>query len=452
VDPEDSLCLAFDNGEPFQGLGVNTRSPTDARHEKMVPHNLWRDEGLNFYRRVFPTYRKRGINVAEVWMSSWWLALEWIPDAPGNHGVGHYNQYRAWLLDRLMECAEENGVYIILVIHNHGKFSTFCDREWSRNPYNRANGGYLAHNESYFTDKRAKEDFRNMADYLVARWGHSPHLLTWKLFSEINLTGASHGFYRTSAMEDWHREMAQYLHEIDIYDHMVTTHWSSNYTLINRPIASLETLDILTTDAYTDNFGKTEQMVKYLEGGYDYAGDIGKPLVITEFGGDPLGDSLGVLRRQLRLGHWSGYFGKSAILPMMWWFAIIDEEDFYDDYSAISAYIEGEELRGMERGSRSLPEVDLELRTLRGRGRTLLWGYDPDYFHSAVEARKPPPREGLTVDVGDLSPGDYVVEHWSCATGEIVRKSSLQVEAGSSTRLAIPPFAGDFAVKIVPAE
>ena len=39
-------------------------------------------------------------------LSPWWLALEWMEDAPGNHGVGHYNQFRAWKLDRLFEFSQ----------------------------------------------------------------------------------------------------------------------------------------------------------------------------------------------------------------------------------------------------------------------------------------------------------------------------------------------------------
>lgn len=449
-DPKDFRHLSFDDGTAFVGLGVNTRSPTDARHERMVPHNLWQDEGLNFYRRVFPIYRAKGINTAEIWMSSWWLALEWIPDAPGNHGVGYLNQHRSWILDRLVELAEDNGIYLILVINNHGKFSTFCDEEWDRNPFNQANGGYLRDNESYFSDRRARRDFKNMADYMVARWAHSPNIMAWKLFSEINLTGDSQNFYRRSVMVDWHREMAGHIAEQDIYDHLLTTHWSSNYTVINYPIANLPELDILTTDAYTDQFGRTDQMMEYLEGTATYTDSIGKPVVITEFGGHPMGDSLGVLRKQLHLGNWFGFFSKAAVLPMMWWFAIIDEEDFYREYAAISAFMEREDPRGMRHYSQNLHDKGLKLEVLKGDRRMLIWGYDAAYFYSKIESERPSQRTGVKLTIDGLERGDYVVQHWDCSDGTAIHEESLNVGDKGTCTLRIPDFEADFAIKILP--
>ncbi len=451
VDRRDPVHLSFDNGEWFRGLGVNTRSPNDTRHEAMVPHHSWLDEGLNFYRRVFPIYQAHGINVAEVWMSSWWLALEWIPDAPGNHGVGHFNQQRAWLLDELFRLAAEHDIYLLLVINNHGKFSTFCDQEWARNPFNAANGGFLTDNQAYFSDPQARQAFKQQADYLVARWSYSPNLLAWKLFSEINLTGASHHFYRTPPMIEWHREMSEYLHEIDPHKHLVTTHWSSNYTVINEPIAVLPKLDILTTDAYTGGFGRTDQLLEFLEGTSAYAEQMKKPVIITEFGGHPMGDSMAVLKRQLHLGNWYGVFGKAAIVPMLWWFAIVDEENLYDRYQAVAAFIADEDTRQMQRQSQLLAEDGIRLEILRGRGRTLMWGFEVDYFMATGETAEPRLFNNLTIAVEGLRRGDYTVEFWDCTTGAVLRRESLLVETDGKCQLKLPTFKGDFALKILPA-
>lgn len=452
VDKANPRYISFENGTFFQGLGVNTRSPTDTRHKAMVPHNLWRDEGLNFYRRIFPVYKKNGINVAEVWMSSWWLALEWIPDAPGNHGVGHYNQRRAFMLDQLVRCAEENDIYLILVFNNHGKFSTFCDQEWARNPFNKRNGGFLSNNEDYFHNPRALRDTRNLIDYMVARWAHSPNILTWKLFSEINLTGGTNQFYTTSRMVDWHRQMAGYFQKKDLYKHMITTHWSSNYTVINQPIASLKDLNILTTDAYTFKFGDTPTMMEYLKGTAAYTNSIKKPVVITEFGGHPMGDSLPVLRRQLHLGNWYGFFSQTAIIPMLWWFAIIDEENFYPDYAALRAFMAGEDPRTMRHQSTTISGdggelVKLEL--LQNRNRMLIWGYDTNYYYSGEDGKPPAAVKNINLSIAGLSPGLYTLQHWNPASGEIVGSTSLTVPANGACKLAVPPFSGDFAIKLL---
>ena len=194
-DPKYPPYLMWDDGTHFWSQGLNVRSPFDTRYMQVVPYSRWRDEGLALYDRLFARYRENGVRVVEVWMSSWWLALEWINDAPGFHGVGYYNPYRAWMLDHILEEAEKSGVYVILVLNNHGKFGALNDTEWARNPYNRSNGGFLDSCEEYFTNDRARAAFRQTCDYIVARWSASPHLLMWKLFSEVDLTGTSYDFY-----------------------------------------------------------------------------------------------------------------------------------------------------------------------------------------------------------------------------------------------------------------
>ena len=447
ADAKDHRYLSFADGEVFAGLGINARSPYDTRHEAMVPQTLWQDQGLEFYREAFPRYQAAGINVAEVWMSSWWLALEWIPDAPGNHGVGTMNQYRAWQLDELMRLAEKHGIYVVLVLNNHGKFSTICDQEWGRNPYNVANGGFLADNEAYFTDPRAKAAFKRTADYIVARWAHSPNLLAWKLFSEINLTGKSSNFYGTDAMIEWHREMSAYLHERDLYDHLVTTHWSSNFHVINPPVASLAGLDFLTTDAYG---GNTAQVMDFIEGTSHCADRYAKPTFITEFGGSPMGDSLGSLRNQLHLANWQGFLSQMAVPPMFWWFAIVDEQDLYGEYKAVRAFMAGEDARGMLSTSRTLAAEGLSLTIMQGRNRALIWGYDRQYFLADVETLVPREVGEVTIDVSGLKPGRHPVEHWDCATGAVVRRTEVIVDPAGAAQIRVPPFRRDFAIKILP--
>ena len=184
-------------------------------------------------------------------MCSWWLALEWINDAPGFHGVGQFNQYRAWMLDYILRLAEENGIKLILVINNHGKFGMSYDTEWKRNPFNKELGGFLERCEEYFSNAEAKQMFKNLADYMVARWSASPNILFWKLFTEVDLTGPDISYYqRTGDIAAWHHEMGGYLKGIDIYQHPITTHWMLSYHRIDAAISAVPELDLLTTDAY----------------------------------------------------------------------------------------------------------------------------------------------------------------------------------------------------------
>ncbi|MBT4818899.1 MAG: hypothetical protein HON70_24535, partial [Lentisphaerae bacterium] len=384
IDKKDSRFLAWDNGDPLWGIGMNVRSPFDTRYVATVPYTQWRDEGLPLYDRLFATLSENHINVVEVWMCSWWLALEWINDAPGFHGVGHMNQYRAWMLDHILRKAEQYGISLILVFNNHGKFGTMYDTEWARNPFNTKNGGFLNSCEEYFTDARAKAAFKKLADYVVARWGYSPNIMAWKLFTEVDLTGTSYTFYTTPPVTDWHREMGRYIKSIDLHDHLITTHWMLSYKRINSSIAELPEVDFLTTDAYYQG-GGSQQMLALIRGGHAYGVSKRKPLLVTEFGGSPYADNMENLMKQAHLGVWTGFFCGSPVPPLFWWFALVDEKDMYGIYPPLHRFGVDEDRRGMKTAVRTITSPALALSELRGSGRVLIWGIDSEYYFAKQE-------------------------------------------------------------------
>jgi len=450
-DPAHSAFLAWEDGTHFWSSGLNVRSPYDTRYIQVVPTSTWRDEGLPLYERLFARYRENGIRVVEVWMSSWWLALEWINDSPGFHGVGYYNPYRAWMLDHIMELAEANGLYVILVLNNHGKFGALNDTEWDRNPYNRIHGGFLESCEEYFTDERARAAFRQTCDYIVARWGASPHLLMWKLFSEIDLTGTSYDFYTKPPAAEWHREMGAYLKGIDLYQHLTTTHWMLGYHRINDAIARLPEIDVLTTDAYYQG-GGTAQLLTMLRDGSRFAAEREKPLLITEYGGSPHADSMGNLIKQAHLGIWTGFFNEAPAAPMFWWFALVDERDLYGYHAALSRFTAGEDRRGLSPARRDLAGGAVTLNELRGADRYLAWLFDAPYYLSDAENAEPALRSGLTVELPALAPGSYTLEIWDVARGEVAESRALAIAEGQAQiAFELPAFHRDSAVKIKPA-
>jgi len=429
--------LQFEDESVFWGMGVNVRSPFDLRYQQVAPYSQWQDMGLAAYDHLFPKYRQVGINVVEVWMSSWWLALEWINDAPGFHGVGYFNQYRAWMLDHILRLAEENDIYLILVLNNHGKFGTTYDTEWARNPYNKINGGFLENCEDYYTSEQAKQAFRDTADYIVARWGASPNLLSWKLFTEVDLTGPSTEFYHHPSVAAWHAEMGSYLKKIDLHKHPVTTHWMLGYHRINDAIAMLPELDFLTTDAYYNPGGGTEALVKMLKDGVPRGHKWNKPLVITEYGGSSYADSMGNLMKQVEIGLWCGLFNEAGILPMYWWFALLEDKDLYQPFAAASRFASGEDRRGLERNEYQLPESALLVNEMKAAERYYAWLFDKEYYYSQVENLQPALHNGKKLAIPQLLPGQYKLEIWNPRSGEILQQDILLV-ADEKTSLSIP--------------
>ena len=451
-DPTEEIYLAWDNGEPFWGVGINVRSPYDNRYLTIAPYSKWRNEGLPLYERLFAKYEEAGITVVEVWMSSWWLALEWINDAPGFHGVGHYNQYRAWMLDHILEAAERHNISLLLVFNNHGKFGMMFDTEWGRNPYNKACGGFLDNCEQYFTDARAREAFKRTCDYVVARWGYSPNIMAWKLFTEVDLTGTNMEYYLKPDVAAWHQEMGAYLKSIDPNRHLITTHWMLGYHKINAAIADVKALDFLSTDAYYQG-GGTAKLLEMLRGGAAFARTRHKPLLITEFGGSPYADSMGNLVKQSHLGMWAGFFAEAPSCPMYWWFALTDEKRLYRRYTSLRNYSSGVDRRGLTYATRPLPGSALTINDMVGKDRYYAWLFDTTYYTSATENLVPQVWKSIKLPVQALAPGKYKLEIWDVPKGTVAERRSLTIapKAGPLT-IPLPTFKLDIALKLEPSK
>ena len=449
-DPKHDQFFTYDNGMPFWGLGINVRSPFDNRYREVAPYSAWEDQGLAAYDHLFRKYRDYGINVVEVWMCSWWLALEWINDAPGFHGVGHYNQYRAWMLDHILRLAEANGIYLIVVINNHGKFGMTYDTEWSRNPYNKANGGFLEKCEEYFTDERAHEATRKLLDYIVARWSASPNLMSWKLFTEVDLTGPSLEFYHDPSVAAWHRDMGAYLKTIDLYKHPISTHWMLSYQRINDAIATLPELDFISTDAYYSLGNGTASLVKMLRNGTAFAKARKKPLAITEFGGSSYADNMGNLLKQIPIGMWTGFFNEAGIIPMYWWFALVEEKNLYHHYATLNRFGAAEDRRGMAATAFTIPDTALEANLLCRPDRILGWVFDRDFYFTDLENNSAVTRDNVSLKTPAPQPGNYDIEFWDLQTGAVIETKPCQVTADSpDLAITLPTFQRDIAFKII---
>ncbi|MCM8770176.1 MAG: DUF5060 domain-containing protein, partial [Candidatus Omnitrophica bacterium] len=220
-DKADPSWLAFDNGQFFYPIGHTLRSPDDERSPYTYEFIAEKERGTYAYEKYFPKMKEAGENYIRMWMSAWWAGLEWTPSyAPHFGGLGRYSLENAWRLDRVLETAEENGIYILLTLINHGQFSIRPDAEWWDNPYNILNGGFLANPDEFFIDPRAHEMFKKRLRYIVSRWSFSPQIIFWEMWNEVDLTG----YYDSFKVRHWHQIMIPYLKSIDPYNHLVTTH------------------------------------------------------------------------------------------------------------------------------------------------------------------------------------------------------------------------------------
>jgi len=456
----DPSYFEFSNGDFYYPIGHNVRSPFDERwwatvleKEKLPP-----DRGTYAYDEILRKMHENGENFAEIWMASWWLAIEWASDWRGYRGLTDYNLANASKLDYMLELAEKYDIYYHLVLDNHGKASTWCDPEWINNPYNADNGGPAYDTEDYFANQQARDIYKKTLRYVVARWAYSPRIMGIELWSELDLTGAGFRFRNNPIKADWHREIAQELRNLDSFKHLVTTHYSTDWHRIDPKVVSLPQIDYVVVDAYRSK----NSIVQLIDQTYARAGQYGKPCFVTEYGGSPWATSeaqvVALLKADLQAGLWATYMTPSAATPLLWWFEFIDHKDQYFRYKALANYAKGEDRRnqglyqhdeaGVVVAGNPFDRLRLDTKVLTNGQRAYVWVYD----RIAMESW---PREGSarTFNGASLSLamgfGDYTYEVWNTVTGKVVKKGDASV-TGRTISIPLPPFTIDCAVKVKP--
>jgi hypothetical protein len=330
--------LTFDVYESDRGGFVRV-SEIDKRYFKVengeslffIGHNVcwFGSRGAFDYDEWFSAMNKSGENITRIWMAPWAFGIEWKK-------LGYYDLAEAWRLDYVIKKAEEEGIYIILCLMNHGQLqSGGLTGQWNDNPYNAKNGGPLSKPEDFWTDENAIRLFKKRLRYIVARWSYSTHVLAWELWNEVELTDN----YDFDAVAKWHEEMAKYIREIDPYRHLITT--SSDPRL-----GGLNGIDFVTVHKYgpqsfKDIAGVIPEIIENLWISH------GKPVLITEFGADwrwfdnpyYYKDVEGV---ELHNGIWSSVLSGSASTSMLWWWDnYIHPYNLYGHFKALSNYLKG---------------------------------------------------------------------------------------------------------------
>ncbi|MCW8129323.1 MAG: hypothetical protein KIS92_02975 [Planctomycetota bacterium] len=497
---EGGRYLRFDDGTFFYPIGPCVRSPSDNR----VPYDdpKWNEDeidrigrrGTYQFDEYFAAFEKAGINWARVWMCSWWGGLQWRRDWPGYGGPMRYNLTNAWRMDHVLDEAERRGVRINLCLVNHGQYSHVIDTEWRHNPLNAALGGPLQSPAEFFTRAEAKSAHMNMLRYAVARYGHSPAVLTWALFSELEFTDE----YRPSLqrtdrgvpdrpapqIERWHAEMSEYLKSIDPWKHLVSSHFS--HPVRGTGLFHLPQIEIAMSNAYSAfdelAWGKNDAAAALSDfwDGSAFGGGVfrgmkayKKPVLVEEQGRHWMGveikdgrklahNTRETLDADLHAGLWGSFVQPLAGATGYWWWLHVHFDDRYGEYKALADFARGEDLRP-EAGEAVLePELlaleplgrQLTARALRSNRRAYVWVY---HRFVPLSGGPFPQVAGQRLEVPGLEPGAYAVEFWDTRRGEKTGSATGQVQRGERPGTSeplivlLPPVKGDLAIKIKPA-
>ena len=441
-DRHDPNWLSFDTGGFFRPLGLTLRSPDDTRQIYPYEFPVEKGRGTFTYDRYFRRMGEAGMNYARVWMAAWWTAIEWSPSYASHYqGLGRYSQENAWKLDYTLALAEQNRIYILLTLNNHGQLSVRPDNEWWDNPYNVLNGGFLNRSDEFFASPDADRYFIRRLRYIVGRWAYSPSIAFWEMWNEVDLTS----FYDSEKIRSWHERLIPKLRSLDPWEHPITTHNCRRN--MDPYVWAAKGIETIVGNAYE------QPIVNSMRDYYLKRVAFNKPMMVNEFG---TGRNRAQLRNNLHGGLWS-----SAVIPMFgvalfWWWPFVDYYDLYRaEYAPLAAYLKGEDFRGMQLQYSSARTARPDGSAFAGAGvigmqnreRAYLWVYEPAVYDSQQPRETVSEVRDCAVVVPSLSSGEYEVEFWDCSSGKVM-KTEKRIFSKPEEPVPLPPFSGDIALKI----
>jgi hypothetical protein len=444
IHPTNPRYFAFENGETFFPVGINIG---------------WGGENaLEDYTRWLDGLQANGGNIIRVWMASWSFGLEW-----NDTGLGDYTNRlgRAWLLDQVFQMAEARGIYIELVLLNHGAFSETVNPEWENNPYNAANGGPCQEPKDFATDPAAKQFFKNRLRYIAARWAYSPQLMAWEWWNESDWTAIS-----DPEMADWIQEMTPVLRGYDPYPHLISTSFAQS----SRPqVTNIPEIDFAQVHLYSS----TDPALNFFDMYQKWAREIpAKPILFAEFGAEAGLESTESPDRQglhLHNGLWAATFSGFASGAMYWWWdSYVDPLNLWGVYARLTGFFKGEDLALLQPVKVINSSTNVPTQALGNEDRLLLWLHDRQYETQAIQRARdkliiegkkpaddwvylPEALSYLKVTINTLKNGQYRV-YWYDPTGaRWLENAAFEVVGGTAT-LSVPAFQGDLAARIQPAD
>jgi hypothetical protein len=222
VDPANPRRFLTGNGQRFYPVGENV---------------AWSSPSANALN-IFPKMGAAHETWSRVWMTHFYdgsglgLNLDW-PKV--NNTFGQFSLTVASNWDAIVSSADQAGIHFQMTLQHHGQYSSSVDANWPQNPWNTANGGFLANATNFFTDATARDYTKRKYHYIIARWGYSPAIMAWELFNEVQFTDAAGDGNAANGqwglIQAWHNEMAQFIRTNDVYHHLITTS-----SLLNEPL------------------------------------------------------------------------------------------------------------------------------------------------------------------------------------------------------------------------
>jgi hypothetical protein len=308
ISKENPYYFEYENGEPFLIIG----------------ENLGVDD-IPTLNKQMTSLARAGCNFVRTWWCNRGISLE--SNVQTGQGLGKICMDAAWVADYQTDLAEKLDMTIMVCFETQQYLR--ANSWWDRFTYNVANGGPVQTPGEYFSNDEAKKYFKRRLRYIVARWSYSTSIFSWQFWNEVN---AANNFSVDKAAE-WHREMAEYLRNLDPYKHIINTNFSNldGYELID----SQPDMEVISTNSYSnrDMAHASFWGSRFMTSRYE------KPFILTEYGlghqgGWAENDPKGVM---VHNGLWGAILGGSAGSALPWgWGNWVDAQNMYHYFDAFN--------------------------------------------------------------------------------------------------------------------
>ena len=423
-------------------------------------------QGTASYARWFAQMKANGMNWGRVWMSPWWCGIEWKREWDGYGGLNVYAQAAAARLDRVLELARTNRVYIQLELQNHGMTSRRVDPQWDDNPYNKANGGPCATDVEFFSSDEAWTAYAKRLRYVLARWGWNSHLAAIVLSSEMEFTGAWTDAFRDQdaghnpVAAAWVKRNIDWFAANDPQRRPISIHFSHPWRAAqlwresavafsnSNAYTGFQGFGRLGGERGTDRGGLPIALLTYL--GEHFPPDkLKRPTLLGEWGGHWETNPASVLAAELRTGVWM-----QAVLPFsgntgFWWWLWVDAAGHWSDYAPIAAFTAGEDPRGAGYQIHRPVVPDSRGVTVVGMRNA-----KEHRYYAVISAATKNPGVAVVDDAGPArvvtdQPGSkWQVERWNCTTGKAEATIDLVSDDQGILTLPLGRLAPDAAFKL----
>ncbi len=356
---------------------------------------------------------------------------ELLWEADVNRSVrGYYNPLDCFMLDEIVEAAEQNGLYLMLCAITRDLYMSSLSKVDS---------------PEY---RQATVDAKKFMRYAVARWGYSTSVAAWEYFNEMDPGKPTNKFYE---------EVGKYLEQVDIYHHLRTT---STWAPSGRDCRHAQ-IDIAQEHHYMrpdDEDFKDEVESVLRQSRWLRDNGPGKPDLIGEFGLADAKWGLSDYMKQDREGvHFHNCLWASALsgvsgTAMFWWWDQLDRQDAYHHYKPLTAFLANFSPAGLQQTTATVSDARVRILGCQGDTRAYLWlvNRQTTWWNLVVDKREPDTINSAVVTIDGLHPGSYTVLWWDTYKGEPVNRQTASCDQGR-LELSVPSFTCDLACRITPA-